>query len=64
MKNEVLLSYMKNKTCGLYMEVNSKKRQPKRKEIMLDFIYDVDWDMCTSWRFVVQYIIMKNWKQF
>ena len=61
MKNEVLLSYMKNKTCGLYMEVNSKKRQPKRKEIMLDFIYDVDWDMCTSWRFVVQYIIMKNW---
>jgi len=62
MKNEVLLSYMKNKTCGLYMEVNSKKRQPKRKEIMLDFIYDVDWDMCTSWRFVVQYIIMKNWK--
>ena len=62
MKNEVLLSYMKNKTCGLYVEVNSKKRQPKRKEIMLDFIYDVDWDMCTSWRFVVQYIIMKNWK--
>ena len=64
MKNEVLLSYMKNKTCGLYVEVNSKKRQPKRKEIMLDFIYDVDWDMCTSWRFVVQYIMMKNWKQF
>ena len=62
MKNEVLLSYMKNKTCGLYVEVNSKKRQPKRKEIMLDFIYDVDWDMCTSWRFVVQYIMMKNWK--
>ena len=62
MKNEVLLSYMKNKTCGLYVEVNSKKRQPKRKEIMLDFIYDVDWDMCTYWRLVVQYIMMKNWK--
>ena len=23
-KNEVLLSYMKNKMCGLYVEVNSK----------------------------------------
>ena len=62
MKNEVLLSYMKNKTCSLYVEVNSKKSQPKRKEIMLDLTYDVDQVMCTSWRFWVQYIIMKNWK--
>ena len=54
-KNEVLLSYMKNKMCGLYVEVNSKKSQPKRKEIMLDLSYDADWDTCTSWRFWVQY---------
>ena len=48
MKNGVLLSYMKNKTCGSYVEVNSKKSQPKRKEIMLDLSYDVDWDTYTS----------------